>query len=79
MRNKIFIMANPENHGYIECPDCDGYGGTLRNSDIQLQEICGECGGDGVLPKPEEDNGTTLSILEAMGVKAPEMDDNNDS
>lgn len=72
LSEKLDIMVNPEKHGYIECPDCSGYGGTIRNSDIALQEICGECGGDGVIPKPEENDGTTLSILEEMGVKTPE-------
>ena len=75
-RKRIDILINPTKHGYQECEDCNGYGGTLRNSDIQLQEICGECGGDGVVPIPENDDndGTTCSILEEMGV-TPVLDE----
>lgn len=54
LSEQLAITVNPEKYGYIECPDCDGYGGTIRNSDIALNEICGECGGDGVIPKKEE-------------------------
>jgi DnaJ-class molecular chaperone len=58
LSEQIDITVNPEKYGYMECPDCDGYGGTIRNSDIALQEICGECGGDGVIPKPEKEEKT---------------------
>jgi len=63
----IQILTNPEEHGYKKCESCKGYGGDNRRVDGVPHELCEDCGGDGVIHNPEND-GTTCSILEEMGV-----------
>jgi len=70
----IDISFNPEKYGYKDCDVCDGFGDVSENHDLRLIEICPVCEGDGVVPDPDisEHNGTTLAILESMGVTVPE-------
>jgi len=32
MENNVEIMLNPEKFGYIQCPNCDGYGSSSNDS-----------------------------------------------
>ena len=68
LNKKVDIILNPEKHGYKECESCQGLGGDNRREDGVPHELCEDCGGDGVIPG---NDGTTLSILEEMGVKPP--------
>jgi DnaJ-class molecular chaperone len=46
------IIANPEKHGYKECPHCHGYGSSFKDPvDVN---ICTECDGNGVVPKDSD-------------------------
>ncbi len=50
--NSIDIILQPELYGYEECKSCKGFGGDNRREDGVPHEICEDCGGDGVNPKP---------------------------
>jgi len=43
-------MLNPEEHGYVECNHCNGYGSSLK----ETSDKCTKCGGAGLLKKEEE-------------------------
>jgi DnaJ-class molecular chaperone len=45
-------MSNPEAHGLMECPHCNGYGSSLKDPDGV--DRCTMCGGAGLLPKHKE-------------------------
>jgi DnaJ-class molecular chaperone len=48
------IICQPENHGYITCLKCKGYGNDNRDDD-SVVELCDFCGGDGVVPMTEKE------------------------
>jgi DnaJ-class molecular chaperone len=52
-------ILNPEKYGLEECPHCNGYGSSLKES----ADRCTVCGGDGLLTK--EELATYLKILPA--------------
>ncbi len=64
---KLAILVSPEEHGYDKCESCDGYGGDNRRADGVPHELCEDCGGDGVIPKPEEDSEETTVIYDESG------------
>jgi DnaJ-class molecular chaperone len=74
LSHAVNVLFNPGKYGYKDCENCDGFGDISKNHDLRLIELCKVCGGDGVVPDPDSPNndGTTLSILEAMGVTVPE-------
>jgi DnaJ-class molecular chaperone len=45
-------ISNPEAHGLMECPHCNGYGSSLK--DPEGVDRCTKCGGSGLVPKPKE-------------------------
>ena len=40
-------MFNPEKHGLVECPHCNGYGSSLK--DPEGVDKCTRCGGSGLI------------------------------
>ena len=50
LKETVDILFNPEKYGYKDCEDCDGYGSTTRDINV-IHELCGTCGGDGVVKK----------------------------
>jgi len=47
MPTEIEIMFNPDKYGYKECPHCNGYGSSLKESAPR----CTKCGGLGLVKK----------------------------
>jgi len=41
------IMLNPDKYGYALCPNCHGYGSSLKES----SPTCTTCGGSGLIRK----------------------------
>lgn len=41
------MMQDPEKHGLIQCPHCNGYGSSLHEPDLR----CTRCGGTGLIRK----------------------------
>jgi len=53
MADRFDIMLDPEKHGYRQCPHCNGYGSSLKDSDGV--DTCTRCGGWGLI-KEEKAN-----------------------
>ena len=53
MDNNIEIMLNPEKFGNIQCPHCNGYGSSLKDS--EAVNISTRCGGTGLIKKEDEE------------------------
>jgi DnaJ-class molecular chaperone len=49
MNDVIGLMLDPEKYGYTQCPHCNGYGSSLKES----APTCTLCGGSGLIKKPE--------------------------
>jgi len=43
----IKIMLDPQKYGYSQCPHCNGYGSSLKES----SNTCSKCGGSGLVKK----------------------------
>jgi DnaJ-class molecular chaperone len=41
------VMCNPEKYGYVECPNCNGYGSSL----YEKNSVCNMCKGSGLVKK----------------------------
>lgn len=51
MTNDFEIMRNPQEHGYVQCPHCNGYGSSLQDPDGV--DTCTMCGGLGLIQKQQ--------------------------
>jgi len=51
MRYTFEQMLDPEKHGLVMCPHCNGYGSSLK--DPEGVNTCTECGGQGLMTKEQ--------------------------
>ena len=49
MDNSFDIMLNPEKFGYMQCPNCNGYGSSFK--DPKGLNICTRCGDSGLIKR----------------------------
>lgn len=54
MPDKHEIMLDPQKHGYIECPHCNGYGSALKDPDGV--DTCTMCDGWGLVKGEKDEN-----------------------
>jgi DnaJ-class molecular chaperone len=47
--SEIDLFMNPEAHGYMECPHCNGFGSSLKEASAR----CTRCNGLGLVKKEE--------------------------
>ena len=45
--SKMDIMNDPEKYGYEVCPNCNGYGSSLKEE----EDTCTQCNGFGLVEK----------------------------
>jgi len=43
----VEMMMNPKKYGLVECPNCNGYGSSMKESSPR----CTVCGGSGLVKK----------------------------
>jgi DnaJ-class molecular chaperone len=47
MPDRFEIMRDPQQHGYVQCPHCNGYGSSLKDPDGV--DTCTMCDGWGLI------------------------------
>jgi hypothetical protein len=55
LSEKIEALIHPEKYGYKDCPDCKGYGSFTTDVDAPVYELCGVCGGSGIVEDEDEE------------------------